>query len=214
MNQEADPKAWIGRQETIDEVATLPTIVRLGATLAQPVLQGDVSELPPLSHWLYFLPATSTVDLKSDGHPKMGVFLPPITLPRRMWAGSRVAFHTPIRIGDAMTRHSTIADVTQKEGKSGSLVFITVKHEVLVDGTAAIVEEQDLVYREAATAGASAVKSDPSPHEAQWRKRIDPSPMLLFRFSALTFNSHRIHYDKPYAQEEEGYPDLVVHGPL
>jgi 3-methylfumaryl-CoA hydratase len=214
MKIDVDLKAWIGRQESSDDIASFPTLKRLGATLDRTFTPTGTLELPPLSHWLYFLPTTPTAELKGDGHPKMGGFMPPIALPQRMWAGGRVSFLAPIGIDAQMTRRSTITDVSLKDGNSGPLVFITLKHEITVDGNVAVVDEQDIVYREPATPRASMPKAAPAPYEAEWRHRVDPSPTLLFRYSALTFNSHRIHYDKPYACDEEGYPDLVVHGPL
>jgi 3-methylfumaryl-CoA hydratase len=214
MNMDVDLKAWIGRQESSDDVASFPTLRRLGATLDWTFTRTGTLELPPLSHWLYFLPMTSTAELKSDGHPRMGGFMPPIELPRRMWAGGRVSFLAPISIDAQMTKRSTITNVSLKDGNSGPLVFVTVKHEIMVDENLAVVDEQDIVYREPATPGASMPKAIPAPYKAEWRHRFDPSPTLLFRYSALTFNSHRIHYDKPYACDEENYPNLVVHGPL
>jgi len=169
-------------------------------------------ELPPLAHWLYFLGHARQSEIDLDGHPRRGGFLPPITLPRRMWAGSRIEFRAPIPVGAAMTRRSTIADIKAKQGASGAMIFVTVKHEISVAGEAAIVEEQDIVFREVSGASSPAPKADP--RTASNVRKVNPDSVLLFRFSALTFNAHRIHYDRDYAEEVEGYPGLVVHGPL
>ena len=149
-----------------------------------------------------------------DGHPKRGGFLPPVPLPRRMFAGARLQFHRPLRAGDAITRKSTIADVSSKSGKSGTLMFVLVRHEISDEQGLAITEENDLVYREQPAPGAPAPKPQPAPADAQWSRRITPNEVMLFRYSALNFNAHRIHYDLPYATNVEGYPGLVVHGVL
>ena len=163
--------------------------------------------LPPLWHWLYFLPSHRQSELGPDGHAKRGGFLPPVPLPRRMWAGGRFEFKRPLRIGETVQRVSRIVDVKYKEGRTGPLVFVVVRHEI----SDAIVEEHDIVYR-----GEVAAPQDPrqAPAEAAWERVIHPDDVLLFRYSALTFNGHRIHYDRRYATEVEGYPGLVVHGPL
>jgi len=174
--------------------------------------------LPPLWHWLYFLPVARQSQIGADGHPARGGFLPPIALPRRMWAGSRVDFHRPVTIGERIRRESTIADVQHKRGRTGDLVFVVVRHEIHGSGTLAITEEQQIVYRGAVEAPAkpAAAAAPPAapPRNADWQRVVHPDPVLLFRYSALTFNGHRIHYDRPYATGEEGYPGLVVHGPL
>lgn len=203
---------WIGREETAHDVLTPAALARLWATLDR-VPPADVTA-PPLAHWLCFLPATRGSDIDVDGHPKRGGFLPPIALPRRMWAGGRLTFHASLPIGVPLTRRSTIADLREKSGASGPLVFVTVRHEVLADGAPIVTEEQDLVYREAPRQGAA------SPAPPAWAERgaiereTAADAVTLFRFSALTFNGHRIHYDRDYAQGAEGYPGLVVHGPL
>jgi 3-methylfumaryl-CoA hydratase len=171
----------------------------------------DGSPLPPAWHWLYFLPIVRIDHTGEDGHAKRGGFLPPVTLPRRMWAGGRISFHRPLHIGERALKKSIIGDVTVKQGKSGELVFVQVRHEIIGENGLALLEEQDIVYR-----GASSGQSTPqsAPAEAQFSRAITPDPVLLFRYSALTFNSHRIHYDRTYCTEVEGYPGLVVHGPL
>ena len=207
-------EAWVGRQESREDVISPGPAAGLSATLDYGSPRARVGEpLPPLWHWLYFLPALPASELGEDGHARRGGFLPPVTLPRRMWAGSRIRFESPLRVGDQARRDSTIASVSHKQGSAGDLVFITVRHRIYCNDKLAIEEEQDIVYREAAT-GNSVPKPKPAPEEAQWTRQIAPDPVLLFRYSALTFNSHRIHYDRDYATKVEGYPDLVVQGPL
>ncbi len=204
--------SWIAKTETHDDVVTLWPMTALAATLDRddpPVRAGD--PLPPLWHWLYFLPAERQSDLGDDGHAKRGAFLPPVDLPRRMWAGSRLAFHHPIHAGERITRTSTIAGIEEKQGRTGPLVFVVVRHEIANPAGLAITEEHDIVYR-----GHSSTSPAPPPAPAgpQWQRTIHPDDVLLFRYSALTFNGHRIHYDRRYAVDREGYPGLVVHGPL
>lgn len=207
-------REWIGRRETHRDTVALGPTSRMEMTLDRdPVLaQGDA--LPPLWHWLYFLQTARIGNLGRDGHPARGGFLPPVALPRRMWAGSRFGFATPLRIGDIATRTSTIKDVTLKQGRSGALCFVTVHHAFDVDGTAAFWEEHDIVYREDPAQGETPVPTGPVGTDWDVTERITPSEVLLFRYSALTFNGHRIHYDRAYAREVEGHAGLVVHGPL
>ena len=166
--------------------------------------------LPPLWHWLYFLPVHRQSELGPDGHARRGGFLPPVPLPRRMWAGGRFEFHRPLRIGETVERVSRILDVRYKEGRTGPLVFVVVRHQI----GDAITEEQDIVYRDSGAAPRAASVGHRPPPQAAWQRVIHPDDVLLFRYSALTFNGHRIHYDRRYATEVEGYPGLVVHGPL
>jgi 3-methylfumaryl-CoA hydratase len=212
-----DLAAWIGRSETRHDSIVPTPVLALAATLdhpAAPVPAGTT--LPPLWHWLYFLPMHRHSEIGADGHAKRGGFLPPVPLPRRMWAGSQLEFHTPVRVGDAVARKSTIADVAEKDGRSGQLVFVKVKHELLCNGATApaITEFHDIVYRQAQRP----TDVDPQPQAAAtgaaWQREVVPDDVLLFRYSALTFNGHRIHYDRKYATEVEGYPGLIVHGPL
>jgi len=209
-------RSWIGREEVTEDVITPVPVAALAATLdrddPKPRL-GD--ELPPLWHWLYFLPIVRHSELGPDGHPKRGGFLPPVPLPRRMWAGARFEFHRPLRIGESIVRKSTIADVSTKEGRSGALVFVLVRHEIAGPGGPALVEEHDIVYR--AAPGPDEMAKPPraaAPSDAVWRREIHPDDVMLFRYSALIFVAHRIHYDRRYATAVEGYPGLVVHGPL
>lgn len=174
--------------------------------------EGD--PVPPLWHWLYFLETRQRSKLAVDGHAMKGDFLPPISLPRRMWAGSRIEFLQPLRIGESVTRVSTIKNVSAKQGRSGELAFVTVEHCISGANGLALKEEHDIVYREYAKPGAEPLTATPAPAEAAFSKTIEPDVVLLFRYSALTFNGHRIHYDRDFARTAEGYPGLVVHGPL
>ena len=206
---------WIGRQETTDDRITAAPLTGWRATLDKPdgpAQDGEV--LPPLTHWLYFLPRARASDIGPDGHPRRGGFLPPVDLPRRMWAGGRVRFHQPLRVGEAVRRVSTIKDVREKTGRSGALVFVVVEHRIDGPGGLAIIEEHDIVYRDLPAADAPPSPPRASDKAAVWHEPMRADPVLLFRYSALTFNGHRIHYDRTYAVEEEGYPGLVVHGPL
>jgi 3-methylfumaryl-CoA hydratase len=209
-----DLKNWIGRTEIVHDEVTPTPYAALCATLDRPVVRPPAgTELPPLWHWLYFLPLPRRSDIGPDGHAKRGAFLPPVPLPRRMWAGSQLEFHEPLRVGDAIQRMSTIEDVSEKSGRNGPLVFVRVRHEVSRQGTRALTEHHDIVYREMPQPGEAPPPAQPAPTAAFEREWV-PDDVLLFRYSALTFNGHRIHYDRRYVTEEEGYPGLVVHGPL
>jgi 3-methylfumaryl-CoA hydratase len=208
----ADPRAWIGRSEVYRDTVTAAPLVALAALLDRddPAPRaGDAT--PPLAHWLYFLPSYRQSQAGPDGHARRGEFLPPVPLPRRMWAGSRIEFARPLRAGSEVEKRSTIRDVAMKEGRSGPLVFVTVRHEIHDGDGLVLTDEHDIVYRGESPLAAT---DAPAPADAAWRREIDPDPVLLFRYSAVTFNSHRIHYDHPYATLVEGYPGLVVHGPL
>lgn len=208
-------RQWIGRKESFDDLATAWPAAAMSATLDRhdaPLKEGDA--IPEGWHWLYFLETAPASELAHDGHPKRGGFLPPVTLPRRMWAGGRLDFRQPIRIGDRMSRESEIISVEPKSGKSGNLVFVTVRHTVSVAKQVAVVEEHDIVYRDAAQPGAAPPPGKPAPANAAWRHDVMPDEAMLFRYSALIFNAHRIHYDLDYCRKEEGYPGLIVHGPL
>ena len=211
-------RAWVGRSEQRGDEVTAAPLAALSATLDRDdpaPLPG--SNVPPLWHWLLFLPMARASEIGPDGHPRRGGFLPPVELPRRMWAGGRLSFHHALQVGDEVTRTSTIQNVETKSGRSGSLVFVTVRHEIANARGVAISEEHDIVYRDASVPGApvppARALAGQRPQEA-WGCTIVPNDVLLFRYSALTFNSHRIHYDRKYATEVEGYPGLVVHGPL
>ncbi len=205
-------RSWIGRTESRTDVVTAAPLVALSALLDRddPAPRaGDAA--PPLAHWLFFLPVYRQSEAGPDGHALKGSFLPPIPLARRMWAGSRLEFLRPMRVGSEVTRVSTIRDVTLKQGRSGALAFVTVRHELSDRGGLVLTDEHDIVYR-----GESALAAPPvaAPGGETWTREIHPDPVLLFRYSAVTFNSHRIHYDHPYVTQVEGYPGLVVHGPL
>ncbi|MNF42750.1 hypothetical protein D3C84_238130 [compost metagenome] len=208
-------KQWIGRQERQRDFLVSAPLNALSATLdrADPhYAQG--AAVPPLWHWLYFLPIARQSEVGIDGHPRRGGFLPPVSLPRRMWAGGRLSFHGPLPVGAEVERTSTILDVTHKSGRSGELVFVKLAHELAITDHVLLREEQDIVYRDPPLPGDAPPAPQPAPSGALWVRQVAPDPVLLFRYSALTFNGHRIHYDRPYATSEEGYPGLVVHGPL
>jgi 3-methylfumaryl-CoA hydratase len=210
-------KEWIGKSETLSDVATAFPYAALSATLDRSVERPVAgTKLPALWHWLYFLPLYRQSDVGPDGHAKRGGFLPPVPLPRRMWAGSQFEFHSPLRIGDTLERVSTIHDVSEKSGRTGPLVFVKVRHEIRRNGESnvALTEFHDIVYREAAKPDDVAPPPKAAPVSATWEKRWVPDDVFLFRYSALTFNGHRIHYDRRYVTEVEGYPGLIVHGPL
>jgi len=211
----AELRSWEGRSETLRDNATAAPVRNLSATLDRddPLPQAG-TELPPLWHWLYFLPGQRQSELGPDGHARRGGFLPPVPLPRRMWAGGRLTWHAPLRVGDSIERTSTIAGVTHKSGRSGDLVFVLVRHEVRNAQGLALTEEHDIVYRPLAQPRDAVPAPQPAPADAPWSREIVPDPVLLFRYSALTFNGHRIHYDRSYVTGVEGYPGLVVHGPL
>jgi len=206
-------RGWIGRQESCSDVISPAPLRALAATLDCPAIgAGPGERLPEPWHWLFFLAAPPASSLDTDGHPRRGDFLPPVPLPRRMWAGSSIRFPGELHVGDAVQRVSTIGDVSLKQGSSGALVFVSVQHAIYRDGELVLEEDQQLVYREPGGAGPAAPQ--PAPAQAQWSREMVPDPVLLFRYSALTFNSHRIHYDRDYAVQQEGYSGLVVQGPL
>lgn len=208
-------RRWIGRTEERTDVVTASPLARLAATLDRddpPPRPGDPA--PPGAHWLFFLDDQRQSELGADGHPRRGRFLPPVPLARRMWAGDRMTFHRPMRVGEEIRRTSTVTDVRLKESRVGPLVFVTVRHQVSAAGEPSVVEEHDLVFRQPPDPAEPPPPPRPAPGEAVWRRTIHPDPVLLFRFSALTFNGHRIHYDRAYATGDEGYPGLLVHGPL
>ncbi len=208
-------RRWIDRSESVQDQATVVPLRALSATLDRDGgAIGIGTEVPPCWHWLYFLPLHRQSEIGPDGHAQRGGFLPPVPLPRRMWAGSRLEFLAPLRAGQAIERRSRIADVRLKEGRSGPLVFVQVHHDIHADGQHAIHEEHDIVYRDLPLPGEPAPAGVPAPQDALWTREVVPDDVLLFRYSALTFNGHRIHYDRRYVTEVEGYPGLIVHGPL
>lgn len=216
MSEIDELKAWEGRSERRTDLLA-PSRARgmLALLDRDPAGLSEDDVLPPGWHWLYFNPTARRSELGEDGHREGGGLIPPMPLPRRMWAGGRIRFPGELRLGQGAELRSTLASVTEKEGRSGRLLFVTVRHEVSSGGAGpAVVEEQDLVYREGGTPEGGFRGGPDAPAEAAWRESFSTDPVTLFRFSALTFNGHRIHYDHPYATEVEGYPDLVVHGPL
>ena len=214
-------RQWLGRKESHSDLATAWPIAAMAATLDRPdppPREGDA--IPEGWHWSYFLETAPASELAHDGHPQRGGFLPPVTLPRRMWAGGRLEFKRPIKIGERLARVSEIIAVDAKSGKSGNLVFVTVRHTVSASNEIAVVEEHDIVYRDAAkpsapmASGTPAAPGTPAPANPVWQREWAPDEAMLFRYSALIFNAHRIHYDIDYCRKEEGYRGLIVHGPL
>lgn len=205
-----DLSSWIGRTDACDDNIDIGHIQKIALSLdaASPGLH---DELPLLWHWGLFINALPYDQLGLDGHPKRGGFLPPADNRNRMWAGGRLEFHVALRAGIPAKRVSTIADVTEKEGRTGKLLFVTVRHDYTQGGALCITEEQDIVYREPSPPKLAGSQAAP---KADWSEVIVPSTTMLFRYSAVTFNGHRIHYDEPYATGVEGYPGLVVHGPM
>jgi 3-methylfumaryl-CoA hydratase len=208
-------KDWIGNKESDTDYVTVPAVHRLAATLdrADPMPKtGD--PLPVGWHQILFPRVVRQSQIGADGHPERGDFLPPVPLPRRMFAGKRTWFHDSLRVGDEVRRESTIKDVVLKQGRTGQMVFVTIKTDITCPRGLAITEEQDVVYREAAPGGTPPQPPQPAPGKAVWSRVVTPDPVMLFRYSALTFNGHRIHYDLPYVTQVEGYPGLVMNGGL
>jgi 3-methylfumaryl-CoA hydratase len=207
-------RQWVGRERTaVDDLHPFQAqALGHALDLSAPVMAGHV--LPPSWQWLYFLDTPAASITGPDGHPKLGEFLPPAPLPRRMWAAGAMQVERPLRLGTPATRRSVIRSVDAKSGKSGSLVFVTLDHEISQSGQLCLREEQNLVYREMPSGAAQLPPGETAPKGADWSRSITPDPVLLFRYSALTYNSHRIHYDRHYAVERDFYPALVVHGPL
>ncbi len=207
-------QSWQGRSETHDDLIVAFPANAMAATLDldETYCAGDA--LPPLWHWLHFLPIHKLGDSGYDGHAALGGFLPAVPLPRRMWAGSRLQFHAPVQIGQTLSKRSTVKSVTHKAGRSGDLVFVTVRHDVFETQKLCIREEQDIVYRAVPDPNLPLPAPTKAPERCDFSRKIVPDPVLLFRYSALTFNGHRIHYDQPFCIGTEGYGGLVVHGPL
>jgi 3-methylfumaryl-CoA hydratase len=210
-------QTWVGKTEVLQDTITAAPVSGLSATLDRTdALPVPGTPLPTLWHWLYFLPQHQQSLLGADGHAQRGGFLPPVPLPRRMWAGGRLQWlaANPLVVGDAVQRVSRIASVTHKAGRTGDLVFVLVKHEVHNLKGLALTEEHDIVYRANPKPGEAGPSPQPAEKDSAWSMHIAPDDVLLFRYSALTFNGHRIHYDRRYVTEVEGYPGLIVHGPL
>ena len=210
-------QSWVGKTETLVDDITASPLRALSATLdrSDPA-PAPGTALPALWHWLYFLPQPRQSELGPDGHPKRGGFLPPVPLPRRMWAGGRLQWQpdNPLLVGDAVKRSSRIESVKHKSGRTGDLLFVLVRHEIHNAAGLALSEEHDIVYRANPQPGDASPPPQPAAKDAAWSREIAPDDVLLFRYSALTFNGHRIHYDRRYVTEVETYPGLIVHGPL
>ncbi len=222
-------RAWIGREDVAEDVVTPELVRRYTATVGLPVVAPRVGEpAPVMIHHCLAPPAAAMGDLGADGHPARGLFLPPVPLPRRMWAGGELRIHGAFRVGDTVRRVSRIGDVVLKEGRSGRLCFVTLEHRYEAGGVVKLEERQDVVYRDHDAGRASAsspgrqeksggegvATSPPAAPAGEQRRSVDAYATMLFRYSALTFNGHRIHYDRKYTVGTEGYPGLVVHGPL
>lgn len=207
---------WIGREETREDVLDLARSSALAAFLSSADRLGKGDVLPPLFHWTYFWDPKTPDETGADGHPKLGGFLPPVDAPRRMWASGKLRFPGDLKVGDEARRVSVIKEIAEKSGRSGALTFVTVGHTISVGGKVCVEEDQTLVYREPPSGEAAAPEKSPSQEKAtsDFSQEFHPDTITLFRYSALTLNSHRIHYDYPYATGVEGYPGLVVHGPL
>jgi len=205
---------WIGRREVHADAIRAAQLAAWNATLDRDApFPRDGDPVPPGFHWTLFAPIARQSEIGPDGHPKRGGFLPPVQLPRRMWAGSRVRFAAPLRVGEQVEQSSVIGRIEEKRGRAGPLVFVTIRRTVTGKGGVAVEEEQDLVYREVQRGAVLDRPTQPAVRSA-WHRTVVPDDVLLFRYSALTFNGHRIHYDRRYATAEEGYPGLVVHAPL
>lgn len=214
-----DLRAWIGRREEATDIIAPMRIAEMNATLDRddPFPRGG-DTVAPLYHWMFaaFLGLARTSDLGPDGHPKRGGFLPPVRLPRRMWAASDVTFHKDLCVGDTVTRRAEIESIEEKSGRSGALTFVTVRHDYEGPSGPALTDRQTIVYREAPpdSERGKAPETKPAPTDGAFSRALTPSITMLFRYSALIFNAHRIHFDQPFVTGTEGYPGLVVHGPL
>ncbi|MCU4179705.1 MaoC family dehydratase N-terminal domain-containing protein [Bosea sp. BH3] len=209
-------RSWIGRTQEASDLVTPRLIESFTATFAPHLAPGAAGDAPLALHWCLAPPIAPMAALGQDGHPAKGDFLPPVPLPRRMWAGGSIETLAPLREGDLVTRRSRIGNVTAKDGRTGPLCFVAVEHEITTARGLNLRERHDIVYREASSQNAAPARApapaEPAPADLAWE--VEASPVLLFRYSALTFNGHRIHYDLPYVTSEEGYAGLVVHGPI
>jgi len=216
----AEWQRWVGSRESVTDIVSIASLTRMSATFDHEDPGWKAGDpVPPLWHFMYFPPVARRSALGPDGHPARGGFLPPIPLPRRMFAGARTTYHRPLRAGETIRREGAIARIDQKSGKSGTLVFVLIRYQIFGGDTSgggelAIEEEHDIVYRDVSAPAKTTQMAASSVPRPQWRRTITPDPVTLFRYSALTFNGHRIHYDRSYATEVEGYPGLVLHGPF
>lgn len=204
---------WIGVPRTSETVLDPAQANRMAVTLDRDPNFAAGDELPPGWHWLYFHDIVPSSRLGSDGHPAPGETMPSVPLPRRMWAGGTLTFNSPLCLGEAATKTTTVRDITAKQGRSGDLWFVTVDHDLATDGRSAVTESQTIVYREMPSAAAP-IDGPSAAGVADFGESWCLDNTALFRYSALTFNGHRIHYDADYARSVEGYPDVVIHGPL
>ncbi|MFT6557799.1 MaoC family dehydratase N-terminal domain-containing protein [Sneathiella sp.] len=203
---------WIGNQEKRTEIIHQQSLDGFAAFMDQEAPASPY--VPSGGHWMYFLPTDKQSNLARDGHSYKGGFLPPVDLPRRMWAGGRLTFNRPIKAGDVIEKVSTVKSIVEKNGRTGRLVFVTVEHELKGENGRYIMEEHDIVYRDDPQENAPKKNPEKASTDYDWHQTIVPDPVMLFRYSALTFNGHRIHYDREYVTGVEGYPGLIVHGPL
>jgi 3-methylfumaryl-CoA hydratase len=210
--EQGDWQSWVGRATMSQAWLDPAQANRMALTLDREPGYRAGDELPPAWHWLYFHDLARASQLGPDGHPALGVVMPPVPLPRRMWAGGSFVFHAPLRLGDTAERTTVVRSITPKAGRSGALFFVGVEHTLRAGGALALVEQQTIVYRELAPAAPS--PAPPAPGDADYTRGYTLDSTALFRYSALTFNGHRIHYDLQYARQVEGYPNLVIHGPL
>ena len=210
---------WIGRSETVEERATVQPVHGLYALLDNPTVPKEGDPIPPMAHWCFFQPRVPASQIGPDGHPARGGFMPPVPLPRRMFGGARTRYLKPLHIGEKMSRTSKITDVQIKPGRTGTLVICTVDNDIAGESGVAMTEQWDIIYRDNPPADAkdprgNSGKTNTAPTDHAWKREVTPDPVMLFRYSAVTFNGHRIHYDCKYVTEVEGYPGLIVHGPL
>ena len=207
-------KGWVGKERQVDDDLGLFPARAMAAIFNRQAMPESGDTLPPSWHWMYFLDTPTSNGTGPDGHPKKGGFLPPVPLPRRMWASGKLRIDQPLLLDTPARKKSTIRSVDLKEGKTGALVFVTIEHALYQNDCLCILEEQNVVYRDMPLGPSTLPAGDVAPGAPDWVKTITPDPVLLFRFSALTYNGHRIHYDRDYAINEEFYPGLVIHGPL
>ncbi|MDC0662959.1 FAS1-like dehydratase domain-containing protein [Marinobacter sp. SS21] len=208
---------WVGKTRVLTDTVSAGLVAKLAAVLDHDrgASRRDGQALPWPWHWLCFTPTPQASETGADGHPRTGDFLPPVPLPRRMWAGSQLSCQAPLTVGDRLRCESRVASVTPKQGRQGALVFVTVEHRIYTSRhELAVTETQDIVYRNLPTGPAPVAPVHQPELSAQWHRTVRPDPVMLFRYSALTYNGHRIHYDRDWAVQQEGYPGLVVHGPL
>lgn len=210
MSEDDLLQSWVGRTETCSDNIDVSHVERIALALGEEAPR-EGEALPLLWHWAHFVTAQPYDALGRDGHAGQGGFLPVVEGRHRMWAGGRLTFARPLRVGVPSQRQSTVSHVVEKTGRTGKLLFVTIQHEYVQEGSVCLSEEQDLVYREPTPPKLIGDQAAPAP---QWSESITPDPVMLFRYSAVTFNGHRIHYDEPYATQHEGYPGLLVHGPL